>query len=281
MPSAVPVVDTHNHFWRLGVDDLYWLDDPSHPVLGRTYLPPDLKPHMDAAGVDASVIVQASHAWRDQLAYLEMAETYDYVAGVIAWVDVEAPDVGERIDALAENPWFRGIRAGAEDQADTAWLARADVRRGIRAVTERGHVVELLVKTPHLPHVPTIARENEGARLIVDHLAKPPFETPDMQVWQDRMLALAPFEHVRLKISGLLVECPATPATTTIRAAVDPVLDAFPVERLLWGSDWPVALLAASYEDTFERVTATLERLSAAERQAVLGGNAQRFYRLA
>ena len=281
MPSdTAPVIDTHNHYWRVGTDDLYWLEDPSDPVLGRDYMPPDLKPHMDAVGVAQSVIVQASHAWKDQLAYLEMAETYDYVTGVIAWVDLEAPDVGERIDELATSPWFRGIRAGAEDQADTAWLARDDVRRGIQTVASRGHVVELLVKTPHLPHVPQIARENEGARLIVDHLAKPPFETPEMDTWRERFLALAPYEHMRIKVSGLLVECPTSPTTESIRAAVDPVLDTFPIERLIWGSDWPVALLAAGYEETFEQVTGALDRLSADERAAVLGGNAREFYRL-
>ena len=280
-PEQTVVIDTHNHYWQVGVDDLYWLEDPTHPVLGKDYLPPDLKPHMDAVGVRQSVIVQASHAWKDQLAYLEMAETYDYVAGVIAWVDLQAPDVGDRIDELATSPWFRGVRAGAEDQADTDWLARDEVRRGISTVLKRGHVVELLVKTPHLLHVPQIAEENEGARLIVDHLAKPPFETPEMAVWQERFLALAPYEHLRIKISGLLVECPTSPTTETIRAAVDPVLDNFAIDRLLWGSDWPVALLAAGYEDTFEMVTGALDRLSASERVAVLSGNAQEFYSLA
>ena len=281
MPSdTAPVIDTHNHYWRVGTDDLYWLEDPSDPVLGRDYLPPDLKPHMDAVGVGQSVIVQASHAWKDQLAYLEMAETYDYVTGVIAWVDLEAPDVGERVDELATSSWFRGIRAGAEDQVDPAWLARDDVRRGIQTVASRGHVVELLVKTPHLPHVPQIARENDGSKLIVDHLAKPPFETPEMDTWRERFLALAPYEHMRIKVSGLLVECPTSPTTESIRAAVDPVLDTFPVERLIWGSDWPVALLAAGYEETFEQVTGALDRLSADERAAVLGGNAREFYRL-
>lgn len=279
-PEQAVVIDTHNHYWQVGVDDLYWLEDPTHPVLANDYLPPDLKPHMDAVGVGQSVIVQASHAWKDQLAYLEMAELYDYVAGVIAWVDLQAPDVGDRIDELATSPWFRGIRAGAEDQADADWLARDDVRRGISTVLKRGHVVELLVKTPHLPHVLRIASENEGGRLIVDHLAKPPFETPEMAVWQERFLALAPFEHLRIKISGLLVECPTSPTTATIRASVDPVLDNFPIDRLIWGSDWPVALLAAGYEETFETVTGSLDRLSAEERAAVLGGNAREFYSL-
>ena len=277
----MPIVDTHNHFWRIDTDELYWLDQYADPIFLRDYLPMDLKPHMDATGVDKSVIVQASHSWADQLAYLEMAEAHDFIAGVIAWVDLEADDVGDKIDELAESPWFRGIRAGAEDHPENdAWLALDTVRRGIRTVLERGHVVELLVKSAHLPCVPQIARENEGGRLIVDHLAKPPLETPAMSTWLDGMLALQPYSHVRLKISGLLVECPNLPITDVIQAAVDPVLEAFPIERLIWGSDWPVALLAASYEETFKRVTATIDRLSKTDRSAVLGGNAMTFYEL-
>lgn len=277
----MPIIDTHNHFWRVDTDDLYWLNNEADPILARDYLPTDLKPHLDVIGVDQSIIVQASHTWADQLTYLEMAEIYDFIGGVIAWVDLEAPDVGDQIDALAASPWFRGIRAGAEDHHENeAWLSLETVRQGIQTVTERGHVVELLVKTPHLPYVPQIAEENEGARLIVDHLAKPPFGTSLMDTWRERILALAPYEYVRLKISGLLVECPGSPTTETIRAAVDPVLDTFSIDRLIWGSDWPVALLAAGYEDTFNCVTATLDRLTQTEREAILGANAQQFYRL-
>ncbi len=281
--SADPplVIDTHNHYWVIGRSDLYWLDDPSDPVLGKSYLPPDLKPHMDAVGVDRSLIVQAAHAWHDQLEYLELCERYAYLAGVIAWVDLADPGVGDQLDRLAENRWYRGVRAGAEDQSDPAWLTRADVRRGIRAATSRGHIVELLVKTPHLPHVPQIARENEGAKVVIDHLAKPPFESGDLSEWRRGMLALAEFPHLRIKISGLLTEAPSAPSTATIRPAVDLIVDNFAIERLLWGSDWPVALRAASYADTFARVTASLDRLSAVDRAAVLGGNAQTLYEVA
>ena len=274
------VVDTHNHYWVMGESDLYWLDNPNHPVLGRSYQPPDLKPHMDATSVDRSIVVQASHAWDDQLAYSELCERYDYVAGVIAWVDLQAPDVGEQLDRLAENRWYRGVRAGAEDQPDPDWLVREDVRRGIREVTRRGHILELLVRTPHLRHAARIARENDSARLIVDHMAKPPFEHGDLLAWRRGMLDLVQFPHLHIKISGLLTECPSSPFTQSIQPAVDLVLDNFAIHRLMWGSDWPVALLAATYEDTFKRVTATLERLSPDERAAVLGGNARQVYRI-
>ncbi|MDE2990856.1 MAG: amidohydrolase family protein [Chloroflexota bacterium] len=279
-PDAPLVVDAHNHYWVIGRSHLPWMDDSIPDTLRQTFTPSTLKPHMDAAGVHRSVIVEASTAWAEQPWYLDLCEEYDFVVGVIANLDLTAPNLEARLDVLARSPWFKGLRAGAENMPDTAWLARDDVRRGIRTVISRGYIVELLVKTPHLPHIPAIARENDGGKLIVDHMAKPPFESGDLSAWREGMLALAPYEHLRVKVSGLLTECLSAPTTETIQHAVDTVLDAFDINRLIWGSDWPVALMAASYEDTFHRVTAALDRLNPSERAAVLGGNAMDFYQL-
>ena len=279
-PDTPLVVDAHNHYWVVGQSELNWMDDSNRDTLLHTFLPADLKPHMDAAGVDQSVIVEAGTAWTEQLWYLDLCNECDFVVGVIANLDLTASDLESKLDELGQSPWFKGIRAGAENISDTAWLARDDVRRGIRTVISRGHIVELLVRTPHLPHVPAIARENDGGRLIVDHMAKPPFESGDLSVWQKGMRALAPYKHLRVKVSGLLTESLSSPRTKTVQPAVDLVLDTFEVDRLIWGSDWPVALMAAGYEDTFTRVTGALERLSGDERAAVLGGNAMAFYEL-
>ena len=279
-PDTPLVVDAHNHYWVVGQSELNWMDDSNRDTLLHTFLPADLKPHMDAAGVDQSVIVEAGTAWTEQLWYLDLCNECDFVVGVIANLDLSASDLESKLDELGQSPWFKGIRAGAENISDTAWLARDDVRRGIRTVISRGHIVELLVRTPHLPHVPAIARENDGGRLIVDHMAKPPFESGDLSVWQKGMRALAPYKHLRVKVSGLLTESLSSPRTKTVQPAVDLVLDTFEVDRLIWGSDWPVALMAAGYEDTFTRVTGALERLSGDERAAVLGGNAMAFYEL-
>lgn len=279
-PEAPLVVDSHNHYWAVGQSDLNWMNDLTADTLRHTFLPTDLKPQMDAAGVDRSVIVEAGTAWTEQLWYLDLCEESDFVVGVIANLDLTASDLEAKLDELSLNPWFKGIRAGAENMPETDWLGRDDVRRGIRTVISRGHIVELLVRTPHLPHIPAIARENDGGRLIVDHMAKPPFDSGDLTEWCERMVALAPYKHVRVKVSGLLTECLSSPHTETVQPAVDLALDTFEIDRLIWGSDWPVALLAASYTETFARVTGTLEGLSENERAAVLGGNAMSFYEL-
>lgn len=281
MATEVPlVIDTHNHYWAVGQSELDWMDDSNRDTLLHSFLPSDLKPHMNAAGVHRSVIVEAGTAWSEQLWYLNLCDQYDFVVGVIANLDLTAPMLEDNLDQLGENPWFKGVRARAENMADNSWLARDDVRQGIRTVISRGHIVELLVLTPQLPHVPAIASENDGGRLIVDHMANPPFESGDLSEWGHGIRVLAPYPHLRVKVSGLLTQSLSSPETATIQPAVDLVLDTFGVDRMIWGSDWPVALMAAGYEDTFARVTGALETLTDSERAAVLGSNALAFYDL-
>jgi len=273
------VVDTHNHFWDIDRSDLYWMT-PDLTALRRSFAPPDLKPALDAVGVGRSVIVQAATSEWDNRWWLGLADRYDYVGGVVGWVDLEDPDVGAALDEYRRHPAFRGVRATAENEPDPAWLARPAVRRGIREVARRGLTLDLLVRTPHLPHVPALAEENPGLPMVVDHLAKPPIASGDLAEWRRGMAALAPYPHLWCKVSGLLTEAGAEPTTESIRPVVQFALEMFGPGRLMWGSDWPVCLLVADYETTFRTVTAALGALPEADRAAVLGGNAMRFYRI-
>lgn len=273
------VVDTHNHFWDIARSDLYWMT-PDLTPLRRSFTPPDLKPALDAVGVDRSIIVQAARSRWDNLWWLGLADRYPYIGGVIGWVDLAAPDAGATLDEYRRHPAFRGVRATAENVPDPAWLARPDVRRGIREVARRGLVLDLLVRTPHLPHVPRLAEENPDLPLIIDHLAKPPLAAGDLDEWSRGLAALAPYPHVWCKVSGLLTEAGPAPTTAAIRPAVRFALDTFGPSRLMWGSDWPVCLLAAGYGETHRAVTEALGPLSARDRAALFGGNAVRVYRV-
>lgn len=273
------VVDTHNHFWDIEKSDLYWMS-PERGALHRSFTPPDLKPHMDAVGVDRSVIVQAAHSRRDNLWWLQLADEYDYVSAVIGWVDLTSPDVGTVLDEYAEHPAFRGVRATAEDIADPDWLASEAVRRGIREVARRGLVLDVLVRTPHLPHVPRLAEENPDLPMVVDHLAKPEIATGDLDAWYRGMEALVPYDNIWCKVSGLLTEAGPDPSAGRIRPVVQFALQAFGTDRLMWGSDWPVSTLAADYETTFKTVVEALGDLAEPDRAALFGGNATQFYRI-
>lgn len=271
------VVDTHNHFWDIARSDLYWMT-PDLTALQRSFTPPDLKPSLDAVGVDRSIIVQAAMSRWDNLWWLDLADRYPYVGGVIGWVDLAAADVGATLDEYRRHRAFRGVRATAENVADPTWLARPDVRRGIREVARRGLVLDLLVRTPHLPHVPRLAEENPDLPLIVDHLAKPPLAAGHLDEWSRGLAALAPYPQIWCKVSGLLTEAGPAPTAAAIRPAVRFALDTFGPARLMWGSDWPVCLLAVGYEETHRAVTEALGPLPDRDRAALFGGNAVRVY---
>lgn len=273
------VVDTHNHYWDIERSDLYWLT-PDVERLYRSFTPPDLKPHMDAVGVQESVIVQAAHSRWDNLWWLQLAEQYPYVAAVVGWVDLEDPDVGMALDEYRQHPPFRGVRAGAEDVSDPDWLARPDVHRGIGEVARRGLSLDLLVRTPHLRHVPALAAKHPELPMVIDHLAKPEIASGALDAWYAGMEETARDTGVWCKVSGLLTEAGPDPTTECIRPVVAFAIEHFGSDRLMWGSDWPVCTLAASYQETFHTVTGALGSLNDDDRAAILGANAVRFYRL-
>ncbi len=281
--DTTPVVDTHVHVWDIERSDLYWMTPELEHLLRplrRTFTPDDLDPLRRAVGVDQVVIVQAARSAWDHGWWFQLAETYPWITGVVGWVDLEAPEVGEQLDRYRQSPSFRGVRATAENEPDPNWLARPSVRRGIRAVAERGLTLDLLVRAEHLPHVPRLAEENPDLRLVVDHLAKPPIASGELTLWRERMATLVPYPNIWCKVSGLLTEAGPSPTAEAIRPVVAFALEQFGGSRLLWGSDWPVSTLAADYVVTFRTLLEALGPLAERDRALLFGGNALRVYGL-
>jgi L-fuconolactonase len=281
--GTTPIVDAHVHVWDIERSDLYWMTPELEHLLQplrRTFTPDDLDPLRRAAGVDQVVIVQAARSTWDHAWWFQLADAYPWITGVVGWVDLEAPDTGEQLDRYRQHPSFRGVRATAEDMPDADWLARPSVRRGIRAVAERGLTLDLLVRTQHLPHVPRLAEENPDLRLVIDHLAKPPIATGELARWRERMADLVPYPNIWCKVSGLLTEAGPNATAESIRPVVAFALEQFGVSRLLWGSDWPVSTLAASYEVTFRTLLEALGPISEQDCAALFGGNALHVYGL-
>ena len=282
--GTVPITDTHVHFWDIERSDLYWmtpdLAEQLRP-LRRSFGPEDLDPERRAVGVDRIVIVQAARSDWDHDWWFALCDRYPWIVAVVGWVDLAAPDVGERLDRLAHHAAFRGVRATAENEPDPDWLVRPEVVRGIAAVAERGLTLDLLVRVEHLPHVPRLAERFPELTMVVDHLAKPPIASGDLARWRERMAALVPYSNVWCKLSGLLTEAGPNPTVESLRPVVAFALERFGPARLLWGSDWPVATLAADYRTTFGVYQELTAGLREAERAAIFGGNATRVYRLA
>jgi L-fuconolactonase len=236
----------------------------------------DLAPLAAAAGVTSTVVAETRE-------FLEVAAGNELVAGVVGWVDLTAADVGEMLAELKARPdgeWLKGIRHQVHDEPDPRWLCRDDVRAGLAAVAESGLVYDLLTKTPHLPAALETAQALPQLSFVVDHISKPVIGG-DLEPWASDLRALAALPNVSCKLSGMVTEASWTDwKVSDLQPYADVVLDAFGPDRVMFGSDWPVCVLAASYAEVVEAAEALTATLSPAERQQIFGDTARRIYNL-
>ncbi len=277
------IVDAHHHFWDPGTADYPWLTDEL-ALIRRPFGPDDLAPELAAAGVDATVLVQTRSSLDETAGFLELAAATPFVRGVVGWVDLTDAAVADAIAALRARPGgdrLVGIRHQVHDEPDAEWLLRDDVIRGIRAVGAAGLAFDLLLRPRELPASLELAERLPDVRFVIDHLAKPPIATSALEPWRSRIGAFAPLEHVACKVSGLVTEADWSSWTAAdLQPFVDHVIDVFGPERLMFGSDWPVCLLAATYAQVVGTAGTILEGLSDGELAAVMGTNATRIYGL-
>jgi L-fuconolactonase len=275
-------VDAHHHLWDPGTADYPWLTEDL-AVIKRAFTPDDLRAEVTAAGIDATVLVQTRSSEEESADFLRVAMANDVVAGVVGWVDLARADVADRIGELRDVGGRRlvGIRHQVHDEDDPMWLERPDVVRGLGVLAGAGLTYDLLVRTRELPSAVAAARANPELRFVLDHAAKPPIAGGDLDAWEAGVRELAGCENVMCKLSGLVTEAAwETWSVADLRPAADVVLEAFGADRLLFGSDWPVCLLAASYADVVRAAEELTAALSPTERAAVFGGNAIDVYDL-
>lgn len=271
------IVDAHQHFWNLETGDYSW-PTPDLPALYRTFGPEDLAPELAAAGVDRTVVVQADDSFWETDAMLAHAEAHDFIAGVVGWVPLDRPDEAARaLDRYRRHPKFVGVRHLIHTEPDPDWLVRDSVLEGLGLLAEAGvpfDVVSLLPR--HLEHVVTIAERHPSLQVVVDHLSKPRIAAGELEPWAAGLRAAAELPNVHAKVSGLVTEADHEHWTVEdLRPYVEHAVEVFGADRLMFGSDWPVLLLAADYQTVFTVYSALL---GATDRGKVLGGNAARFY---
>lgn len=277
------IVDCHQHFWNLAQVEYSWLVPDFGPIY-RSFGPDELEPHLTAAGVDRTVLVQAANSFEDTDSMLAHAAEQEWIGAVIGWAPLEDADQAARVldHKYLANPWFRGVRHLNQDEADPDWLVRPAVIDGLKVLQERGLVYEALAYYPlHLGHIPVLARACPGLTIVIDHLAKPPIASRDYVSWKADLRAAAEHPNVHAKISGL--NTVADPKTWTGVDLVEPIgyaVEVFGTERLMFGSDWPVALLAGDYAKVWRETNVALDRLGieGVDRAAILGGNAAALY---
>jgi L-fuconolactonase len=274
------IVDAHQHFWNPAREPLPWLT-ADHAAIDRAFGPGDLRPLLDAAGVDATVLVQASCTDADTDAMLEHARAHPWIAAVTAWVDLAAPGVAfARLEELAAEPAVRGIRHLIHDEADPHWILRAGVLESLAMLETRGLVLELPCVFPrHLGDVPALARRFPRLTIVIDHLGKPPLGTPAMGSWENELRAAAECENVAAKVSGLNTVLPFSHwGASDLRPPIETAFECFGPERLLCGSDWPVALLNGSYPQVWNATVRAIEAVAGDDATLLLGGVAARLY---
>src|SRR5262245_8953229 len=273
-------IDAHQHFWRYDAAEYGWIDD-SMQVLRRDFLPAELKGELSAAAVDACVAVQARQTVAETRWLLELAEANPFIAGVVGWVDLQADDVEAQLERFARHPLLVGIRHIVQSEPDDAFLLRPAFMRGVAALEAHGLAYDVLIYPRHLAVAAEFVRRFPRQPFVLDHLAKPPIASGDRSGWAKDLRQLAECPNVMAKLSGLVTEADWrhwTPAQ--IEPYLDVACECFGADRLMIGSDWPVCTVAASYSRTTNVVFDWVARLSASERDAILGGNATRFWRL-
>jgi len=274
------IVDSHQHFWQVGRFDYPWMS-PDVEVLYQNYDPPRLEPALQSCQVAQTILVQASNSLAETRWLLNLAGQHPFIAGVVGWVDLTAENIDPQLDEFTADPRFKGVRHLVESEPADDWLTQPAVVANLRKLAARGIAYDLLVHPRHLKFASRVAESCDSLRLVLDHLAKPPIARGEIEEWATGLKELAAHRNVWCKLSGLVTEADWTNwQTQDLRPYVERALEYFGPERMMFGSDWPVCLLASSYERVLAAAHELVSELSAVERQGVFSGNAINFYRL-
>jgi L-fuconolactonase len=272
------VIDSHHHFWRYTAAEYGWIGD-GMATIRRDFLPEHLDAELTAAGVDGAITVQARQTVEETAWLLELARSWPRNCGVVGWVPLCDPRVGETLERFAASPALRGVRHVVQGEPDDEFMLRPDFNRGVSALGPLGLVYEILIFERQLPAAIRFADLHPDLRLVLDHVAKPRIRDGELEPWASRMRELARRPNLWCKLSGMVTEADYGGWTVEqLRPYVAVALDCFGPERLLFGSDWPVCLVACSYGRWVRIVREAIADLSQAEQAAILGGNAARVY---
>ena len=276
------VIDAHHHVWDLAARDQPWLAGADMAPIRRTFTVDDLRPAARAAGVEATVLVQTVTVAAETPEMLAVADADPLVAAVVGWTDLTSPAVADELARLAGGPGggrLAGIRHQVQSEPDPDWLRRPDVIRGLRAVAAAGLAYDLVIRPHQIPAATWAAAAVPGLTLVLDHAGKPRVGG-DLGGWTAAVRALAALPNTACKLSGLVTEAPGGATAEAFAVVADVVLGAFGADRVMFGSDWPVCLLASDYARVMALARSLTAGLSPAERAAVFGGTAARAYRL-
>ena len=271
-------IDSHQHFWKYDPERDGWITDEM-PVLKRDYLPADLEPELDACGVNASVAVQADQSERETHFLLQLAEQHPFIAGIVGWTDLCAPDAAKRLENFSRFEKLRGFRHIAQAEPDERFLLREDFVRGISCLSQFDFTYDILIYPKQLAAAVELVEKFPEQRFVLDHLAKPQVKARELASWTSYIRAIAALPNVSCKLSGLITESDWRGwSAGNFKPYLDVVFEAFGTGRLMFGSDWPVCLLAGNYRQVMGLIEDYVRDLPAADRDKIFGLNAAAFY---
>ena len=273
-------IDSHQHFWRYNPVRDAWITD-AMPVLKRHFLPQHLSKELAANDMGASVAVQADQSDSETIFLLDLAEKNTQIVGVVGWIDLLSSRLADRLQHFSHFRKLRGFRHIAQAEPDDRFLAREEFIRGVAQLHPFGFTYDILIYPKQLPAAIDLVAQLPEQRFVIDHLAKPEIRTGKIEPWATQMRRIAENQNVFCKVSGLVTEADwKLWKVDDFKRYLDIAFDAFGPGRLMFGSDWPVCLLAATYRQVKQLIEDYVEDFSPADQKMIFGGNAARFYNL-
>jgi L-fuconolactonase len=275
------MIDAHQHFWTFDSVRDSWITEEMS-VIRKDFLPEDLQPLLQSAGVGGCVVVQADQSEEENTFLLANADGYDFVKGVVGWVDLQSPAVEERLVYYKQFPMMKGFRHVLQGESDRALMLKPEFKKGIGLLQKFGFTYDILIYPDQLGYSRELTMAFPEQRFVIDHIAKPHIRDRHITgEWKSAIRAAAAMKNVHCKISGMVTEADwKNWKPEHLKPYIDTVVEAFGMSRLMFGSDWPVCLVAASYQEVIQVVREYFQSFSKTEQGAFFGGNAKSFYNL-
>ncbi len=274
------IIDTHHHFWKYSTAEYGWISDEMKTIR-RDFLPADLKKTLDDAGVSGAVSVQARTTVEESDWLLSMAEKHDFLRGVVGWVPLTESDVEKHLERLAQHKKFKGVRHVIQGEPDDNYILRPDFNAGVKKLLKYKLRYDILIFEKHLKPSIRFVDQHPNQMFILDHVAKPKIKERILSPWREDMIELGKRPNVYCKLSGMITEADWKKwSSADLAPYLDTALQAFGPKRLMFGSDWPVMLVAGQYKPWVELIKQTIKRYSVAEQEQILSKNAIAAYGL-
>jgi L-fuconolactonase len=273
-------IDAHQHFWVFDPVRDSWITDEM-AVIQRDFLPHDLKPVLQEDGMDGCVAVQAVQSEEENDFLIGLANQHDFIKGVVGWVDLCADNIEERLEHYSQYPLLKGFRHVLQGEPNRAFMLQPQFLRGIGALSRHDYTYDILIYPDQLSYSKELVAQFPEQRFVLDHLAKPDIKMGAIEDWEIGIKALAQYPNTYCKLSGMVTEADWKGwKKEDFRQVLDTTVNAFGINRIMYGSDWPVCLVAASYSDIMGIVQDYFASFSKSEQEAFFGGNATAFYNL-